>query len=466
MSDIGQKYNSFLTSVEESWHKKTGLFSALVLIILLANLMSVTLVIDPFITLLIILITFSCTATKWFFDNYHVPITRKDKIGFIVSIRGGTEETKVRIKQDFIDTLRGLLSQGATGNLFQFIELPYQVSNKILDRESASKIRLKSKAHYIIYGRVREKIVNEKEIFFFELDGEVAHSPIPKVESDKLAIEFSELLPRRIEIPKENDLYSFEFTSGWTIIVSKYVIAIAAACSGDLEHALSLFKEIDAFLKHRETEFKPIAKIKDRIPNYIREIYLAYAKENYKRWCIDRDSQWLVEIKQYLESVPENSRNNVSYLTQLSIVEFLINRNIKECLDILHRIKHKDAIWYFNVAFLYAYNGELNKALKNYRKAIRLNLQAEAINEIEEFIFWIVNNEPGKYQLYYCLGFYNWKVKGDFSKAIEDFENFLVHAKNDEFQREQKLTYNWIGQIKIDKQNSEQRTIESGSQFL
>ena len=448
-------FRDWLRTIEKSWSKKSGLVISLIFIVFFVNLIKLSFEFDNKSAITLAFILAIITSIKWYVDNYRIPKTKKNKIGFIVSIRGGNEQTKESIKQDFIDTLKDLLQRGKTGGLFQFIELPEAISSSVTDRESANRVRIKSRAHYIIYGRVRDKIVNGKEIYYFELDGEVAHRPIPIVRSEKLAVEFRELLPKAIQIPKENDLYSFEFTSEWMVYVSRYIIAIAAACSGDLEHALKLFNELDDVLKTRLTEFKPIAKIKDRVPNHIREIYLAYSTYHYEKWRKDRTEADLTKVKEHLDAIPSSARNNVSYYTQMAIYEFVSNRNITTARDYLHKIKNKDAVWYFNAGFLDAYEGRLNSAFRKYKKAIRLNLHAEIVNEIEEFMFWVAENDDNKEQLYYCLGYYNWKVKGDLEQAINDFLKFLDNANressNIEYRRAIELAEIWVRQVEAER---------------
>ena len=61
---------------------------------------------------------------------------------------------------------------------------------------------------------------------------------------------------------------------------------------------------------------------------------------------------------------------------------------------------------------------------------------------------WILEEEPEKYQYHYCLGFFNWKIKGDLHQAINDFGEFLKHIRNGEFVKEKDLAQKWISEIK------------------
>jgi len=76
--------------------------------------------------------------------------------------------------------------------------------------------------------------------------------------------------------------------------------------------------------------------------------------------------------------------------------------------------------------------------------------------QIEEFMCWLLEEEPQKYQLHYCLGFINWKIKGDKAQAIKDFEIFLSRGNKQEFTIERELARIWISEI----QNSDASNAE------
>lgn len=61
---------------------------------------------------------------------------------------------------------------------------------------------------------------------------------------------------------------------------------------------------------------------------------------------------------------------------------------------------------------------------------------------------WLLEEEPEKYQIYYCLGFMNWKAKGDSTQAVRDFEAFLSAGNEHEFTKERELTQEWIAEIR------------------
>jgi len=92
--------------------------------------------------------------TLWWITN-RLPKTKTGKVGFLVSISAGDETERKKIMEDFVLTLQELLKAGASGNLFQFIKVPEHVAAKIVDLDDAQRVRIRCRAHFMIYGRVR-----------------------------------------------------------------------------------------------------------------------------------------------------------------------------------------------------------------------------------------------------------------------------------------------------------------------
>ncbi len=435
--------------LEDKWFSFIGLLSGLLIYLIVIGLFATITSLSDITALIVILIGFIFISIIWTYTNFHIPRTKKGKIGFLISIRCESKETHLRIKQDFLDTLHSLIKDSVTGKYFQFIELPQHQAKKVIDFEDSLRIRLKSKCHYILYGRIRERLIDGKENYFLELDGYVTHKPVPIDVSREFGEEFGLLLPRRLQIPRHNDTYTFQFTSEWISVVSKYIIAVAALMSGDLDFSLELFNDLDKyFISKRTTEFRAISKIKVRVPEYIGSIYLTKASIDYSIWAKNKNDPNLINsIEKNLYHVPNIYQDKISFYTLSSIVKFLKYKDIDASIHCLNKIRNKDYLWYFNSAFLYAYYGNIKKAIQLYRKAIKLNLEPEKIIEVEEFIFWILENEADKYQLYYCLGFYNWKIKCDLNQARNDFQKFIDACEVGKYKKEKDLALSWINTI-------------------
>jgi tetratricopeptide (TPR) repeat protein len=376
-----------------------------------------------------------------------------------VSISCANEDEKRKIKEDFTITLRRLLKQGKTGKTFQFITVPDHLAEKIVDQDDAQQVRLKARGHFIIYGRVRERTINKTPYHFLNLDGIVAHNPIPEKTSQRLSKEFSELLPRKVQIARENDMFSFEFTSEWTSFVAKYIIGIASALSGDLTYAENLHKDVSVMLSDKDDNFPIYRRLRDRLPERLSEIYEARASALYDKWTSSHDQNLITRLGDELEKIEPKFCERYRTILLRSLFLFLSSRDTNAAIAVLNKCNSKileNIVWRFNLAFLHAYDGNLQEALRQYSRIKEYHsVEAIALAQIEEFICWILGEEPEKHQFYFCLGYINWQMKGDLQQAEDDFEKFLSYSSNGEFVREYKMVDSWLQQIRSVKEREQ-----------
>ena len=437
----------FTDLAQQNWHKPTGLIFTIVASILFEILLLNNLSASCNTAITVYSITVIACIIAWFYSN-RIPKAGKGKIGIVVSVQCSDKEQNKLIKEDFINTLRKLIKSGSLGQSFDFIEIPNHISESIKDIEDAYALKAKTKSQFLIFGRVRLRRLGGKECHIIELDGIVAHKPLDKETSNRLSKEFHELFPRRINISKENDLLSFNFTSDWTESVAKYIIAIASALSGDLNYAERLYIDVQKKIKHLNSNFPIFSKLQDRIPIRLFEIHIARSKFFLGEWRKTNGQKELSEFSINLNKISDNFNNDYTVLLLRGVEAFLNGRKINDAFNYLKKCKnYDDPLWHFNLAFLWGYTGDLASSIREYRKASNYESTPQALVEIEEFIVWILEEEPEKYQFYYCLGFFNWKIKGDLNQAAKDFEEFLNRIKEGEFLKEKRLTEKWISEI-------------------
>ncbi|MDD2913908.1 MAG: hypothetical protein PHP70_01180 [Gallionella sp.] len=440
---------------EESWYKKSGL----VTVELIALVTLATLLVQANAHILVwALLTPSVLLCIYLFWGYTTrpPIVPKDKVGFLVCITCTDEAELRKIEEDFIDPLRKLVKSGVAGNTFYFLQMPQHFAMQVVDADSASEMRMRCRAHFMIYGRVKKRIINGKETHIVELEGAVAHQPISKKVQDSLVSEFTELLPRNVHISTENDLFSFQFTSEWAEVVARYIIGIAAACSGDLKYAESLYRDVLLRLNNKEHSFPVYRKLKERVPNRLAEIYEARATDCHNKWSETHNPAYLLEVDNWLNKIEPQCQDRGVAITLCAITKFLIARSPDESIKLLKKLKHEDGrIWQCNMAFLYAYKGNLKQAARHYRRASICNFELDNLYQIEEFICWMLEQEPSKYELYFCLGFVNWLIKEDMVLALEYFTKFIELCESQHYVQEQKLIGEWMNEILNKKQPGE-----------
>ncbi|MCK4818339.1 hypothetical protein KA005_21390, partial [bacterium] len=416
---------TLLDLAQRNWHKPIGLVFTVAAAILFEIILMNSIKASSTTAIIVYSITAISAIIIWFYSN-RIPKTPKGKVGFVVCIQYSNEEEQKVIREDFIKTLRKLLKAGSIGHTFHFIEIPQHISEFINDIDDAYTLKSRTRSHFLIFGRVRLRILGGKECHVLELDGIVAHKPIEKEISAQLSKEFSELFPRRLQITTENDLLSLNFTSDWTECVAKYIIGIASACSSDINYAENLYRDVEKKLEGIKTDFPIFAKLKERLPIRFSEIYNARSKAYLNAWRENKDKEALSQFIFNLNKISDDLADSYDVLLLRSIEAFLDGRRIKDAIEHTKKCKRYDnPIWHFNLAFLRAYENDLKKSIRQYRICANYDVSPVTLSEVEDFIVWVLEEEPDKYQYHYCLGFFNWKIKGDLHQSVNDFEAFL-----------------------------------------
>lgn len=448
MTDVSANLAELVQLVKKHWFEKSGL----IITTILAWAIETPFLLNSQLALIYVLLTFAITALFVFIGwlvSHKTPITPKNKIGFVVSIGCADDDESERLREDFVIPLRQLVKSGKTGKAFHFIELPQHLAKRVVDPDDAQELRVKCKAHFVLYGRVRLREIQGVEHHIVELGGVVAHRPISEEVSKSFAQEFSELLPRKVSIPKENDLFSFQFTSEWADIVAKYIIGIAAALSGDLSYAEDLYSDVLDLLGKKEHDFLVYSKLKERIPIRVAELNKTRAADAHRRWVESHDPEEISRLGSCLAKI-----NCVHLLVRLGVQElaaihaFIANRDVDASLAYLKRSNQKNnSAWHYSMAFLLGYRGNLKSAVRHYRQGMKFPLEVDALYQVEDFLCWMQEQEPDNPRIYYLLGFFYMEVKGDAGLAITNFQSFLRLSSSSEYPKEYELAGTWIKEL-------------------
>lgn len=458
MADISiEQLWKLATSIRPIWTSGWGLFAGEILLLTALSSLLAPLNGDaPLITTGVALASAVILAIVWRVSNA-LPRATAGKIGILLCIDCDTKATSDKVRDDFVKPFKKMLRSGALGASFDFLEVPQHIASSTIDYPDAEILRSRCGAHFMLYGRARDREIGSKPSYMVELDGVVVHKVISKERQKGLQSEFAELLPRKLVIDKASDVLSFEFTSEWAELVSKYIIASAAAVSGNLEYAESLFVDCQVQLEAGGNRFHVFDKIRSRIPDRLGEIYAEKANSAYDAWVETCDDVWVDWMGQCLEKLQGMAQTDVRSRFLEAIYVFLSKRDFSKAMKVLEQVgkPSRDALWHMNYAFLCAYGGDLKKAVRHYDLALRdmaagsiLAVQPYLITRIEEFVYLAVSREPVKGQLWLCLGFINWKFKRDWRLGCMDFERFL-RATSDcsGFEAERGMVQNWILEI-------------------
>ncbi|MCK5320911.1 hypothetical protein KAJ61_06015 [Candidatus Parcubacteria bacterium] len=297
---------------------------------------------------------------------------------------------------------------------------------------------------------VQRKIKSEDN-YVFRLHGIIRHKPIQKIIQQQFAREFSELLPRKIEFLMKDEGIYFELTKEWIGYVIKYIVGIAAFVSGDVLLADKLYHELECETGSIEKpdSIPVIQVIKDRLPKRILEVSQIYLARNYFTFTKSRKPEDLFESENIIKEIKTIDSENYGARLQSSIIYFL-KENINAAINELeNKDNNIDITWRYSLGFLYAYSGDIPKALENYKKTFHKITEGNVYLDTEVFISDVIEKEPDKIQLYFFRGVLNYKIKKDYKLAKEDFENFVKNHGYDKFPDLQELTEKYLLEIKL-----------------
>lgn len=438
---------SFLKEAVERWPTRLGLVAALLLVFVLSAAASaiVPTPIAASVGLLAALSTLGAWVWAW-----RLPRIRHGKVGLAISVTTSDSADEVQFADDFISELTRLIGQSSAANSFQVLRIPAHHSTKVAigDSESASGLLTRTRSTFLLHVSVRKRKHQGKGVLVLDIMGAVAHQPISTAVSQQLGREFGELMPSRLTLESDSDLLSFTFTGELMSVVARYIIGIAAAVSGDFDYAEQLYRSVSVALNSSSTKSPAFSKLRDRVPIRVAEIQEARAGDAFRGWLDTADSRSIERMKYALATFPREARQSPRFMTLQAILTFIVARDAKSALGLLNRMgRQRDSTWYFNVAFLHAYDGDTRKALQLYRRGTLMDLPPDVPAQLEMFMSRIVEEEPAKVQLRFCLGYLNKEVKGDAIRARQELEHFVREASPIAYAEEIALAKDWMAEL-------------------
>ena len=407
---------------------------------------------------LIYVVTGIIWSVVWFFSRNYFPKISKGKLGLIVAIDAESTKQKSRIKVDFFENLKEMLTESGIAYLFDFVVLSdyksmkageilrtyseksaeissLQKENKVLESPPKEYLRWekfnkKIRGNLYIWGNIKER--KDLEItYILKMDALVVHRPVTLETSEKIRKEFLSIFPRRISFFEKFETKGFEFTANAVYLASRYITGLAAFISGDPITALKLHnglrKEISGFVQPLPPN---LVYISNQLAKIVVSENLWIAKHAY---FVRRDIRTANKIIQ--ECLQESE--NYEALILSSIITFKEERDPARSLSLLRRAKkvsRGDFTWLYNKAFILMYLGKFTKGLNDYKKLVRLWFADEQniVDQCIDFNRELLRLEPDKIQSFFILGYLYYKKKRNFPMALESFETFQEKARADE----------------------------------
>ena len=381
----------------------------------------------------------------WFFTRRPVK-TSRNKIGIVIGITAENKKERQRLRSDLILSLQREISGGQH---FEVLALSEYHAGKITSKETAGKYHRSTRGHFIIYGCCKIRDHHGTQHYVLDLEASVAHSPIPDKISMELSSEMRSLIPPQQLFPVSEELDGFTITKEMIGSAARYIVGLASLLSGDLITAFNLHAGLWEEVKREGATAQPLSNshafLGAKLPTRLALEGVALASFFYR----SKQNQYLEKMKRCLDTVEEvDPRNYGAYLLR-GIYYFLAERDIEKAKQQIQKSRNeRDAAWQFSDAFLAAYDGDLERAHKIYKRAFMGNVKESIPLDVETFIRDVLDQEPSKIQLWYCLGMINYFSKGDPQLAKEDFERFVDEAnKIGQFNRSIEFAQKYISEI-------------------
>ena len=435
MADSNDDFKKVITRIALKYWYRPETLVVLLVVALLASLYFVTRVKLADVSILewsVISAALAVVGLVWYW-TIRLPTTRKGKIGVVVAITAESEEERRQLQNDFVVNLRRALESSNDILKFHFMELSSHRAASILDEETAKTYVRKCRAHFLIFGDVRVRTINGKEFHALRLRELVVHKQISTELSKTFGREMASIFPEQIAVSRENDLLGLQITSDWLSEAAKYFIAVAALMSGDFDLSQRLFENLRA--SKRLAELAKIQKIdgvltlRRLVPGRLADVYGIRSRLEHVLWRQTRAYEHLAAMYDFLTKMHRLRPENYIFNLGTALWQFVGEHDVEKALRTLYECRgSSDATWRYSAAFLEAYRGDLEQATRLYNKAFTRSVQDGVPFEVEEFMAWILENEPDKYQLYYCMGLVNLRAKGDKKRAAIDFGEFIKRA--------------------------------------
>lgn len=435
-----------INTARDRWDSRTGLAVALISIsaFLISAFAGIDITEVNFAEWLIIIT--ACTVTWLVWWATRLPRVTPGKIGFGLAIQYEDSEHAKKLRSDFVLALGDLIT--SHGNLFQFIELPIAVARRIVSFEEATQVGQQCRLHFLLYGRARMRDLPDGASHVIDLRGVVRHARITKEWSKKLGAEFGAVLPNRFLVASEGDVFAFQFAAKHIDAVSLYVIGTAAALSNDLKLAQQLLTGAESRLRGG-AEGVSRSVLRDRVRVRISEVYKVRLARQIKHHTMTRDVAAIQEAEEIIGQLRRYAQDDYEVHMMAAMAAFALHRDMDTARREIRACQNSpDPAWRYSEAFLHAYDGDLQRAYESYRRAFKSPLTDPTVpTQCEEFIQGIVEEEPERQWLYYCLGLINYRGKDDPMAALRDFRRFVDTVDAGRFAKHVGYARRWIDHI-------------------
>lgn len=356
-------------------------------------------------------------SVSWFvwYVGVRLPRHSKPGNGITIAIRNEKGSDEEELYNDLYDKLgKKLLS-----NNLKLIILPNHISKNVTNENAADYLN-KTNSILMIYGHHKKREINNIKQNVLVLEGIVKHISTSENKKKIIKNDFRLALPPDWYIPEENGLLGFELTSESIKESVLYILNLGILIAGRLNEAEDGFRKLlIQDIKH------PL--LKGKVNHRLLNVLHNQRQLLYEQWKKDKKNLSLLE------------EVNIKCEEAFKIDEYDYNSNLMKAIYLVvigndfklaeeYVIKNKNnrsKDWLYSFAFIKAVEGELDESYKAYRDLKNNDYHFTLKVDVEDFIIYFLENNPDKYQLYYCLGLINMWLKNDKDSAKREFEKFI-----------------------------------------
>ena len=447
MKDFGVLKNLFDNYVANKFHRLSALFALLFVSFWILLSLHALIREDFNYEWYLYGTVFLVIVSSWLFFRYRWPYpknrvdrkTGKKKTGMVIAISYGNYEG-AKIRNKFIRELQRNINDAGLDKYFNVIPLLSHHSEKIKNNDDIENLHKKVDGHIYFYGDV-QKESDGKDIkkYFLNIDGYVKHLPIPIPVSQELAFDFRAVLPKEISFSEFFELRGCRATAKIVYLTTKYVVGVASFLSGNpflaykmhknLVSELNEYQEINKDDKIKDLtkfDFKQLKKIKNKLPLIISNETLVISRAYFLNKKYN-------EAQNFLSIALKNNPNNYGAYVLKAVYDFQLNNNPKESIESIKKAKKNSGNrfeWMYSYAFLKFWFGEYKDAYRVCKKITSLSYPWEnvTLEEVEHFNLAILEKDKSKPQLYFWIGYLNYRKKNNNPNALIYFEEFLKLA--------------------------------------
>lgn len=440
-------------AAKDRWHTRTGFLLGLLttVVILVAFFARVSLdEVTPGEWLIVVLVS-GVLFLLW--RRTRLPQGPRGAIGFGVAL--DHDDDARQLYTDFVLAVRdGIAGQHHVGLRLAFVEFPRRVASQLADADQAVALMQRTRVHFLLWGRVRKREMPGGPANVIDLKSTVRHATIEGSASQRFGKDIASVLPHRFFWNVKEPLIACEIAAYHVQIAAKYVIGSARLLSDDTDSAERLLldaeNQVQALLNGGD-ETSRTAVLLDRVRKRLGTTYGMRLNSLMEGYRAQKDPEILESVEALLPRMEEYDPGNYHSRQLGAMCHFMLRRDVAAAKELMEQCKgEKDSTWLYNLAFLEAYGGDLDEAYRRYSRAFREPLANDTVPvQVEEFMQLVLDEEPDRWWLLYCLGLVNYRAKQDFIAAKRDLEGFINRAEDDpgRFPAQLKSAKKWVSEI-------------------